>query len=157
MHPDPGLDLHLEATCQQGHPCPKLAVWDRCSPVSGNPFGFSRPEHRSPAQGKRNCCSRSYPGPGATYRHRSLYLSIIHLLLDTKVPALKPGVLVLSIIQEQLHWLGENCTGFKLCMCLSIWHTSLSVRCSSYSPGLNFNSFHFIVCGLCCKFRESGN
>lgn len=50
--PDPGLDLHLEATCWQEQPFPKLIVWDRCSPVSENSFGFSRPEHRSPAQRK---------------------------------------------------------------------------------------------------------
>lgn len=45
-HLDPGLDPRLEAACQQGHPFPKLTVWDRCFPPSRNTFGFPRPEQR---------------------------------------------------------------------------------------------------------------
>lgn len=89
-HPEPGLDPHLEAACRQRHSFPELTVWERCFSVSGNPFGFPRPEHGSSAL-----------GTGTAIADRTLdveqlmgilYPSIIHVLLEIKVPTLKPGV-----------------------------------------------------------------
>lgn len=92
-------DTHLKAVCRQGHLFLKLTVCDICFCCLRELFLLSKSWALELYTKGRNCQnyhSRSDLRPEAAYWHHSLHPSITHLLLEIKVPALKPGLLVLN-------------------------------------------------------------